>query len=34
MTRDLELFSFSDDEQNEWDPTCKSIEEIQAFLKK
>ena len=33
VTRDLELFSSSEDE-NEWDPTGKSIEEIQAFLKK
>ena len=34
VTRDLELFSYSEDEQNEWDPTGKSIEEIRAFLKK
>jgi hypothetical protein len=33
VTRDLELFSSSEDEQNEWDPSCKYIEEIQAFLK-
>ncbi len=32
VTRDLELFSSSEDE-NEWDPTGKSIEEILAFLK-
>ncbi len=32
VTRDLELFSSSEDEQNELDPT--GIEEIQAFLKK
>ena len=34
VKRDLELFSYSEDEQNEWDPTGKSIEEILAFLKK
>jgi hypothetical protein len=33
MMRDLELFSSSEDEQNQWDPTCKYIEEILAFLK-
>ncbi len=33
VTRDLELFYTSEDEQNHWDPTGKSIEEIQAFLK-
>ncbi len=36
VTRDLELFSSSEDEQNIWDTTgkSKSIEEIRAFLKK
>ena len=33
MNRDLALYSASEDE-NEWDPTSKSIEEIRAFLKK
>ena len=33
VTRDLELYCSSEDE-NEWDPTGKSIEEIRAFLKK
>ncbi len=34
VARDLELFSSSEDEQNIWDPTGKSIEEILVFLKK
>jgi hypothetical protein len=33
VSRDLELFFPNEDEQNEWDPTGKSIEEMQAFLK-
>ena len=33
VNRDLALYSASEDE-NEWDPTGKSIEEILAFLKK
>ena len=33
VARDLELYCSSEDE-NEWDPTGKSIEEIRAFLKK
>ncbi len=34
VARDLKFFSSSEDEQNEWDHTGKSIEEIRAFLKK
>ena len=34
VKRDLELLSSSEDEQNNWDPTGKSIEEIRAFLEK
>ena len=33
VNKDLALYSASEDE-NEWDPTGKSIEEIRAFLKK
>jgi hypothetical protein len=33
VTRDLELFSPSEDEQNIWNHTSKSIEKILAFIK-